>query len=188
MVKLLAIINHSQIQQFTNSLLKQMRRDRSLRTEAIVLRRSDFGEADRLLTLYTREAGKLRAIAKGARKPKSRKTGHIELFMRSDFLIASGRNLDIVTQAELVEPHRNLAMDLRRMTYASYSAELLNNFTPDEEKHSGLYQLMSNALGWFDTSDNLMLAARYFELRLLCLLYTSPSPRDLSTSRMPSSA
>ena len=64
-----------------------MARERTYRTEAIVLRRSDFAEADRLLTLFSREYGKIRAIAKGARKPQSRKTGHVELFMRTRFLI-----------------------------------------------------------------------------------------------------
>ena len=75
-----------------------MPRDRTYRTEAVVIRRSDFGEADRLLTLFSPDRGKLRAIAKGARKPQSRKTGHVELFMRSKFLLAVGRDLDIVTQ------------------------------------------------------------------------------------------
>ena len=60
-----------------------MARERTFRSEAIVLKRTDFGEADRLLTLYSREKGKIKAIAKGARKPQSRKTGHVELFMRS---------------------------------------------------------------------------------------------------------
>jgi recombinational DNA repair protein (RecF pathway) len=68
-------------------------RERLYRTEAIVLRRSDLGEADRLLTLYTPEWGKLRVIAKGVRKPTSRKSGHVELFTHSRLLIARGRNL-----------------------------------------------------------------------------------------------
>ena len=63
-----------------------MARERTFRSEAIVLRRTDFGEADRLLTLYSRDFGKIKAIAKGARKPQSRKTGHVEQFMRSNFL------------------------------------------------------------------------------------------------------
>ncbi|HFQ94137.1 MAG TPA: DNA repair protein RecO, partial [Anaerolineae bacterium] len=78
-------------------------RERTFRTEAIVIKRRNFGEADRLLTLFSREQGKIRAIAKGARKPQSRKTGHVELFMRSKFLMAKGKDLNIITQAEMVE-------------------------------------------------------------------------------------
>ena len=76
-----------------------LRRERVFRTEAIVLRRTDFGEADRLLTVFTPERGKLRLIAKGARKPTSRKSGHVELFSYGHFLVAVGRDLDLVTQA-----------------------------------------------------------------------------------------
>lgn len=133
-----------------------------------------MGEADRLLTLYTRDFGKLKAIGKGARKPRSRKTGHIELFMRSQFMIAQGRNLDIVTQVETVEPYRGIRSDLIRTTYAAYAVELLDSFTPEAEKHTGIYQLLSNALTWFGETDNLLLAARYYELRLLSLVGFQP--------------
>lgn len=133
------------------------------------MRRTDFGEADRLLTLYTREYGKLKAIAKGARKPQSRKTGHVGLFMRSQFMIATGRTLDIVTSAETVEPYQALGSDLLRTTYAAYVIELLDNLTPEEEKHLGIYQLVASTLARLAESDNLMLAARYYELRLLSL-------------------
>ena len=81
-------------------------RERTYRTEAIVMRRKDIGEADRILTLLTPGRGKLRAIAKGIRKPRSRKAGHLELFTRSKLLLASGRDLDIITQAEVVDAYR----------------------------------------------------------------------------------
>jgi len=67
------------------------RRERLYRTEAVILRRSDIGEADRLLTCYTPTRGKIRVIAKGARKITSRKAGHIELFIHSALLIAKGK-------------------------------------------------------------------------------------------------
>lgn len=146
-----------------------MSRERTYRSEAVVLRRVDFGEADRLLTLYSREYGKIRAIAKGARKPQSRKTGHVELFMRSRFFIAKGRNLDIITQAEVIEPYLALRSDLVRMTYASYAVELLDRFTVEEDNHTGIYDLLVNALGWFAAAESPILAARYYELRLLAL-------------------
>ncbi|MEW5985580.1 MAG: DNA repair protein RecO, partial [Chloroflexota bacterium] len=151
-----------------------MAREHTYRTEAIVLRRSDFGEADRLLTLYSRDYGKVRVIAKGARKPQSRKTGHVELFMRTQFLIAKGRDLDIVTQAEMVEGYAAVRDDLARTTYASYFVELLDRFTVEGDKHVGKYNLLAEALGWLAHTHNLLVAARYYELRLLGLVGYQP--------------
>lgn len=151
-----------------------MPREKSLRTEGIVLRRTDFGEADRLLTLYTRDYGKIKALAKGARKPNSRKTGHVELFMRTEFMIATGRDIGVVTQAELVETYPALRDDLVRTTYAAYAVELLDKFTADEDKNPALYALLQEGLGWMNEGDNLLLAARYYELRLLSLVGYQP--------------
>ena len=144
-----------------------MPRERSLRSEAVVLRRTDFAEADRLVTLYTRDFGKLKAIAKGARKPQSRKTGHVELFMRSNFLIATGKDLGIITQAEMVEAYAPLRDDLIKATYASYAVELLDRFTVEEDKNLSLYKLIADGLGWFAYTADFLLAARYYELHVL---------------------
>ena len=151
-----------------------MSRERTFRCEAVILRRIDFGEADRLLTLYTREYGKLKAIAKGARKPQSRKTGHVELFMRTRFLLARGRDLDIVTQAEVLETYDALRADLVRATYAAYVVELLDRFSPEEDRNPGLFDLLAAALAWFETADDPRLPARYYELRLLSLVGFQP--------------
>ncbi|MCA9872617.1 MAG: DNA repair protein RecO [Ardenticatenaceae bacterium] len=144
-----------------------MARERTFRTEAIVLKRTDFGEADRLLTLYTRDYGKLKAIAKGARKPQSRKTGHVELFMRTQFLLAKGHDLDIITQAEMVESYAALRDDLVRTTYAAYVVELLDRLTVEEGQHISLYNLLADTLERLASADDLRLVTRYFELRLL---------------------
>ena len=106
---------------------------RSFRAEAVVLKHSEFGEADRLLSLYTRQQGKLRAIAKGARKIRSRKAGHLEPFTRVSLLLARGRDMYIVTQAEAVDAYLPLREDLVSLGYASYVVELLDKFTYDEE-------------------------------------------------------
>jgi DNA repair protein RecO (recombination protein O) len=142
-------------------------RERTYRTEAIVLRRKDIGEADRILTLYTPAGGKVRAIAKGIRKPRSRKAGHLELFTRSKLLLASGRDLDIVTQAEMVDAYRPLRDELMRGAYAGYMVELLDRFTPDAEENDELYALLRDGLAWAATAQDLALAARYYELQLL---------------------
>jgi len=123
-------------------------RVRLYRTEAIVLRRSNFGEADRLLTLYTPEWGKLRVIAKGVRKPTSRKSGHLELFTHSRLLVAKGRNLDIVTQAETLHSFRPLREDLLRTGWAYYAAELLDRFVEEGIEDRPLFNLFLATLGW----------------------------------------
>jgi DNA repair protein RecO (recombination protein O) len=150
------------------------RRERVYRTEAIVLRRTDFGEADRLLTVFTPERGKLRLIAKGARKPTSRKSGHLELFSHTKFLVAVGRNLDIITQAETLEPFVALREDLLRTTYAYYVAELADAFTAERDESPPLFDLLTDAFGWLCIARDLALAARYYELHLLGLVGFQP--------------
>lgn len=165
--------------------LNVQRRQRVYRTDAIVLKRSDFGEADRLLTVFTPGQGKLKVIAKGARKPSSRKSGHLELFSRGHFVMAVGRELDIVTQAETLEPYLPLREDLLRTTYAYYFAELADAFTAERDENRPLFALLSDALGWLCWADDLQLAARYFELQLLSLvgyqpqLFVCPGCKDL---------
>jgi DNA repair protein RecO (recombination protein O) len=102
---------------------------RSIRVDAVVLRHSDYGEADRMLTLYTRQMGKARAIAKGARKMASRKAGHIEPFTHVKLQLAKGRDVLIVTQAETVDAYLSLRDDLVLTSHASYMLELLDRFT-----------------------------------------------------------
>jgi DNA repair protein RecO (recombination protein O) len=96
-----------------------MHRARSIRVEAVVLRHSEWGEADRMLTLFTLELGKVRALAKGARKARSRKAGHIEPFTRCSLQLARGRDILLVTQADTVEPYNALREDLILITHAS---------------------------------------------------------------------
>jgi DNA repair protein RecO (recombination protein O) len=143
------------------------RRQRLYRTPAIVLKRYAFEEADRILTLFTPEHGKLRVIAKGVRKITSRKSGHVELFTYANLLIARGRNLDIVTQAETINPFRELREDLSRITYAYYVGELVDRFTQDADENRPLFDLLLSTLDALGTTDDLRRVTRFFELRLL---------------------
>lgn len=149
-------------------------RERSFRVEAIVIRHNDWGEADRLLGLFTRELGKIRAIAKGVRKPRSRKAGHLEPFTRANLLLARGRDLYIVTQAETVNAYARLKDDLVLLGYASYILELLDRFTYEEGENRSLYRLMTNTLGRLSSDYDPALVVRYFEIRLLDLLGFRP--------------
>jgi len=151
-----------------------MRSERVYRTQAIILKRSDFFEADRLLTLYTPDRGKMRAIAKGIRKPTSRKGGHLELFTHSQLLVAKGMNLDIITQAEIIEPFLPLREDLLRTSYACYVSELLDQIAEENIPNPRLFFLLRDTLGWLSESEDLALTTRFYELRLLGLTGYQP--------------
>jgi DNA repair protein RecO (recombination protein O) len=149
-------------------------RVRSQRVEAIVLRHTDWGEADRLLWLFTREIGKVQVVAKGVRKPRSRKAGHLEPFTRVELLLARGRDLPIVTQAEAQDTYLVLREDLVRVGYASYIIELLDRFTYEEGENIGLYRLLAETLSRLNTETQPAFAVRYYEIRLLDLVGFRP--------------
>lgn len=141
---------------------------RSFRASAVVLRHADWGEADRLLTLYTRERGMVRALAKGARKIISRKAGHLQPFTQVAIQLAKGRDLLIVTQAETVNAFLPLHDDLLKTSHAAYVVELLLRFSyEDEGANPAIFRLLVETLKRIEAEDNAWLAVRYYEMRLL---------------------
>lgn len=146
-----------------------MSTDRLYRTQAIVIRRRNQGEADRILTLCT-PLGKIEVAVKGARKTRSRKAGHIELFARSNFVISRVKNSwDIVSQAEMVEPHALLRSDLLRGTHARYAVELLDSFFTEGEGGQALFELLDRTLTWLCEDNDPDLSIRFYEHHLLGL-------------------
>lgn len=123
-----------------------MREQRSYSSEAIILKHVDIGEADRVVTMLTPYKGKMHAVAKGIRRPISKKAGHLELLNRSQLQIALGRNLDIVTQAQELENFLHLRTELWHMTCGFYLAELIDRFLEDETPHQDVYILLLEAL------------------------------------------
>ncbi len=171
-----------------------MRQQRSYSTEGIILKHTDLGEADRILTLFTPHKGKVRVVAKGVRRPISKKTGHLELLCRSQLHVALGRNLDIVTQAQSIENFSHLRTDLWHMTCGFYLAELIERFIEDDTVHLDVYNLLLDALRCLDTDaqqlheqraqgivvdatrehDRTRLLMRYFEVHLLSFVGYEP--------------
>jgi len=149
-----------------------VRQERLYRTEGLVLRELDYAETDRILTLLTPE-GRLSALVHGIRRPTSRKVGHLGMFYRSQLLLARGRNLDIITQAESLEEFEGLRGDLMRFTYACYIGELVERLSREGEGGE-LYTLTVDALRRIADEADPRLWTRYFELRLLS--YTGYRP------------
>lgn len=144
-------------------------RDRSIRTEGIILRRRDFGESDRILVVFTRKLGRISAIAKGSRKPSSKIAGHLEVFMRSSFLVSRGRNLHLITQAEVLESFDNLREDLTGIGIGSYVVELVDAVTYEEGSNLQLYDLLAETLKALDAGLDPAVILHFFELHLLSL-------------------
>ena len=137
------------------------------KTQGIVLRTYDLGEADKILVLFTRNEGKISAIAKGAKKPRSRSLGGAQMFGHNQYLLYRGRNLDIVTQYEVVSAHVHLRDDLERLAYASYAVELLIETTHERDPSPEIFDLMVWILGNIDSGRNNEAAIAVYELRLM---------------------
>ena len=149
-----------------------MTRPRLYNSEAIVLKHLDFGEAHRIVTLYTPEIGKLRVVARSVRLTKSKLGGHLEPLNQVQVSIARGQNLDTATQAEAIRSFRLLKEDLERLSRAFYLADLTDQFTPDELSNYPLYQLLLNTLEALEVSEGPDLLLRCFEMELLsCVGY-----------------
>jgi DNA repair protein RecO (recombination protein O) len=144
-----------------------MSRERVYRAEAVILKRSDIGEADRLLTIYTPSLGKLRVTAKGVRKTQSRKSGHVELFTHSHLMLARARTFDIVTQADTIEPFLGLRADLERTAYTYYVAELVDQFAEEALENKPIFDLLLSVFRWLGETPDLWLTTRFFEMQLL---------------------
>ena len=141
---------------------------RSFRVEAVVLRHSDYGEADRLLTMYTRQLGKTRAIAKGARKIASRKAGHIEPFTHVNLQLSRGRDMLLITQADTVDAYLPLREDLILTSQAAYVMELLDRFTYEgDTENPATFRLLTETLARLASKSDPWLVIRYYEMRLL---------------------
>ncbi len=140
----------------------------SFRVEAVVLRHVDYGEADRILTLYARQLGKTRALVKGARKVTSRKAGHLEPFTQVNLQLAKGRDLPLVTQADTIEAYLPIREDLLLTGHASYVIELLDRLTyEDGTENSVIFRLLTETLSRLASKADPWLAIRYYEMRLL---------------------
>ena len=154
-----------------------MSRIRSHKTEAIVLRQIPLGEADRILTLYTPDIGKVRAVAKGVRRSRSRLGGHLDLLSNVSLSLAEGRDLDIVTEAQGIRSFKGFRDELKRVSEAIYIAELVDGFSTERSGNHALYQLLVETLRWLEGPEPSDLLLRYFEIHLVGLSGFRPELR-----------
>ncbi|HYE81167.1 MAG TPA: DNA repair protein RecO [Clostridia bacterium] len=123
------------------------------KTEGIVLKHTNLGEADRILTILTRNNGKIKAIAKGCRKPKSSLLSSSEVFVFSEFVLYKGTNFHHISQAVTRETFYNIRKDLLKLSYATYFAELAETVTDEDIPSEKLFLLLAKALYYLSTGE-----------------------------------
>ena len=133
----------------------------------MVLRQYPLGEADRIVSILTPDLGKVRAVAKGVRRPNGRLRGHLDLTNVIDFAAAYGRNLDVITEAALKDDHPGSREDLARLSHSLYVCEIADLFSQERSASRALFLLVIETLEALGEAIDPWLVSRWFEQRVL---------------------
>jgi DNA repair protein RecO (recombination protein O) len=152
---------------------------RTYSTTGIILARKNYGEADRILNLYTKDFGRISLIAKGVRKPTSRKRGHIEIFSLLKLTAASGKGLDILIEAELIDSFSEIRKDLNKVSLAYFFMEVIGKMTHEGEKHEELFYLILKNLNRLKDDQRLKTLKDAYIVDVLVLLGFWPKGEKL---------
>jgi DNA repair protein RecO (recombination protein O) len=146
------------------------------RTQAIVLRTTDYGESDQIVTFFTREYGKIRGIAKGARRSRKRFVNALEPFSCSEihFSRRNPEHLDFIDGCDVFSHFPNIRCDLEKTLAASYLLELLDQFTPEHKKSEISFNLLYDFLVLMGKRPLSLALLRLFEIRLLKIAGYNP--------------
>ena len=159
---------------------------RVYKADGIILKRKNVGEADRILTSFTKEYGKLRAIAKGIRKVSSRRAPHLEVFTHVTMVIHSSKTLDSVSEVSPIETFSYLRSDLVRVSLGYYLCELIDSLLPERQKHEDIYKLLQESLASLNDKHfhTIYYLSKQFTLELLWRLGFLPREKDLSGAKL----
>ncbi len=144
-----------------------MPKPRLYQTPALIIKKVKLAEADRILTLYTPELGKIEGVAKAVRRPNSRLSGHLELLTYSQVTFARGKNIDTIIGSQTINSFLPVKCDLDKVSCALYMLELVNQFTPEATPDPGLFEFLLATLEKLAKGADGCLLLRYFELNLL---------------------
>lgn len=147
--------------------------------EGIVLARRNYGEADRIISVYTKNHGRVSLIAKAVRRPESRKRGHLEIFSLIRFQAVSSRGLDLMPEVEVITNFREIRKSLKRISLAYYFCEVVSKITHEGEPHLEVFNLLVENLDKLQTAKQLKKLRLDFILRLLIVLGYWPQGKFL---------
>ncbi|MDP3988452.1 MAG: DNA repair protein RecO [Candidatus Levybacteria bacterium] len=158
---------------------------RSFKTEGIVIKRRNFGEADRILTVFGKHSGKIQIKAGGVRRITSRRSGHIELLNHSMLSLYKGKSLPILTEAQTVDDFSSIKNNLTKIGFAYHICELIDGLCAENQENRDIFFLLKNTLDKLSKEDEIVFIIHEFEIELLTLLGFWPRNRpaqNLNTS------
>lgn len=154
---------------------------RFYKAEGIILKRKNIGEADKILTVFTRQRGKVRFLAKGVRRITSRRSGHLEVFSHVFVTVRSGRTFEYITEVTSQSPE-GFRENLTKASLGYYICELVDALLPEHEEHGSVFELLSHsltALCAFEHEEEMHREVYLFALNLLEMLgYLPQGKRD----------
>ncbi len=159
---------------------------KSFKAEGFILKRRDFGEADRLLSVFSLQKGKITILAKGVRRITSRRAGNIELLNRAAMFLHQGKNFLILTEATSLNVYENIKSDLTLMTYAYHILELIEKLMPENMPDPWVYENLKYILSSLSTNPR-QIFIRAFEIKLLTHLGFANFTEKLLTKLLESS-
>lgn len=137
------------------------------KTQAIVLKRKNFRESDKILTFYTLNYGKIIAIAKGAQKTKSKMAGYLEPFYLVDLRIVEGKKYNIISETKLIKSFKNIQKNLKKTILLYFIAEIIDKMVEENEKNPQIFYLLQKTLEYTNLAKKIDLILPYFIINFL---------------------
>lgn len=136
-------------------------------SEGIILARKNYSEADRILTCFSKSYGKISLLAKGIRKLKSKKRGHLEIFSHIKFSASKGHGMDIITEVETINTFSKIRANLNKISLAYYFCEVITKITREDEIHNDVFNLLTVFLDRLENETKLKKLRHEFLYELL---------------------
>ncbi|HEX8965805.1 MAG TPA: DNA repair protein RecO [Patescibacteria group bacterium] len=156
---------------------------RTFKTTGIVIKRKNVGEADRILTIYTKDQGKLQVKAKGVRKITSKRASHIEPLNIAVMTLYKGEGMHVLTEVESINSHSSIKNNLSRVAMAYHICELIDSLCPENQEQPEIYDLLVQMLSDLENKERIGEAIHTFEISLLTVLGFTTSTHDLTGSK-----
>lgn len=152
---------------------------RTYKTEGIIIKRKNFGEADRLLTVFTKDHGKIQVKALGVRKITSHRSPHVELLNLSQLTLYRGKNLPILTEAQTLKDFSEIKNNLNTVGFAYHICELIDGLCPENQENRAVFSLLKETLENLSKQEEPEFIVNNFEVELLVLLGFWPKNRSV---------